>query len=595
MREFGAGREERPLNQVIAAPSVLGGTPWWVLREMRLREAVRRIGDKSTITVLQPFAVVDNDIPGVDLRFANHTFFDDENAEADIYLSQGYGQDIAPLWNVVKTGRAGVAGCWFWDNHHLLTDTMHAAMLADVNFCAHGFASHYVANELGQYGGLVPLCPIFWTNSMATSVLKEMEGGPRSNRLYGGYNSYLQWPERNSFLRACMEVIPENAIEIYPYGTLPQDHRYYALSREAKLREWCSHKTALCVSFGVNTTMRMFESLLGGQIPIVVGDIHDLDAIIPPADQMALPLIRVVEPDPRAVRQAYEHAIECFDADGEIGARRRSEYVLQRHMPRNRLLQMIDRIRNLEFPSESWQAAEQEARAMTPGEREDVNRMSLHISGETSQSYEETLDAFYSNPVKQLKDGMTRSITFDCSLLRDQGRTIYDLMRAIRPANSLEIGLAWGGSAIHILSALRDNGAGHHTALDPMQASWSDIGVSEPERLGLGSYLTCLYERSDVGLPRMIAGGRRFQFIFIDGDHRFDGVFVDFHFCQQLLDVGGVLMFDDANALSVGRTLSFIDTNMPNLTRLDVPTFGRLATYRKTDEDRRELGHEFPF
>ena len=216
-------------------------------------------------------------------------------------------------------------------------------------------------------------------------------------------------------------------------------------------------------------------------------------------------------------------------------------------------------------------------------------------NSEDDKRYKEVVAAFYKETVKTLQDGTQREIGYGCSVLAEQGQLLYDLARDLKPQNSLEVGLAWGGSAIHILCALEANGTGHHTALDPFQSSWSDIGVSEPTRLGLGDYLTCFYERSDVAMPRFIQEGRRFQFIFIDGDHRFDAAFVDFHFAQRLLDVGGILAFDDAQAMSVARTVSFVDTNMPNMKRMDVPTFGRFAVFRKEDEDRRLTGDEHPF
>ena len=71
--------------------------------------------------------------------------------------------------------------------------------------------------------------------------------------------------------------------------------------------------------------------------------------IIPPWDQEKLPLIRVRTLDPAAVREAYAVALERFDADGEEGVQRRSSYILENHMPRNRIIQMVDHIRNLDI------------------------------------------------------------------------------------------------------------------------------------------------------------------------------------------------------------------------------------------------------
>lgn len=331
------------------APQPASERPWWLVRQERFRAGVAALRDKEVITVTQPFAPIDNDIPGVNVLFANQNYFiEDPTRTADIYFSQGYSPDIPPLWDVVRSGRAGVTACWFWDNHHLIASTMRAAMLADISFCAHSFASHYVGNELGRYGGFVPLCSPFWSNSVARKVLDEVAGKPRADALYGGYNSYKEWPERDVFLRQVMEAIPNNVIKMWPHGMPGDQHPYYSLPAEEKLKDWCSHKVALCVSFGVNTTMRIFDALLAGQIPLVVGDVHDLDMIISPADQATLPVMRIRSLDAGAVREHYAKALQLFDSEGEAGIRRRSEFILAHHMPRNRVIQMVEAIRALD-------------------------------------------------------------------------------------------------------------------------------------------------------------------------------------------------------------------------------------------------------
>ena len=226
---------------------------------------------------------------------------------------------------------------------------MRAAMLVDVSFCAHGFAADYILNELGQFGGLVPLCPVFWSNSVANRLINESSGQPRRDELYGGYNSYPGLDERDAFIAACKEAVPSNAIVIHRGGDGWEGHPYYSLTEDDRLRQRLNYKVSLCISFGRNMTIRMFDSLLSGQIPIVVGDIYDLDGVIPPSLQAELPLIRVRTLDPLAVRDAYTVALERFDAEGQAGVRRRSDYVLNNHMLRNRIIQMVDAVRDLDI------------------------------------------------------------------------------------------------------------------------------------------------------------------------------------------------------------------------------------------------------
>lgn len=209
--------------------------------------------------------------------------------------------------------------------------------------------------------------------------------------------------------------------------------------------------------------------------------------------------------------------------------------------------------------------------------------------------YRQKIDDYYNTTAKIIDDkGGIREIGYACSVLRDQGSFLYDIVREVQPKQSLEIGLAWGGSAIHILCALEANKSGQHTAIDPLQKGWSDIGVREPARLGLGHLIECLYEKSETVLPRFLVEGKTFQFIFIDGDHRFDAVMNDFFYSQKLLEVGGILVFDDAGGHAIDMVTRFVDKNMTNM-ELYFSPYNRFATYKKTGEDTREIGYAVPF
>ena len=218
---------------------------------------------------------------------------------------------------------------------------------------------------------------------------------------------------------------------------------------------------------------------------------------------------------------------------------------------------------------------------------------SLH--DELENEYADIVESFYGQTSKIIDDtGSVKDIEFSCSVLAGQGRFLYDLVRKVKPSRSLEIGLAWGGSTIHILCGLKANGGGHHIAIDPFQDGWSNIGVRETARLGLGHLLECRREKSETVLPRLLAEEHAVQFAFIDGDHRFDAVMNDFFYIQKLLEIGGVLVFDDAAGYSIGTVTSFIDSNMRNLERIPAP-HRRFAAYRKVDKDRREIGYSAPF
>jgi hypothetical protein len=63
-------------------------------------------------------------------------------------------------------------------------------------------------------------------------------------------------------------------------------------------------------------------------------------------------------------------------------------------------------------------------------------------------------------------------------------------------------------------------------------------------------------------LPRLIADGARFDFAFVDGNHQFDGVFVDLFYLGRLVEPGGVVFLDDYQLPGVRRAVAFYVSNL---------------------------------
>jgi cephalosporin hydroxylase len=60
-------------------------------------------------------------------------------------------------------------------------------------------------------------------------------------------------------------------------------------------------------------------------------------------------------------------------------------------------------------------------------------------------------------------------------------------------------------------------------------------------------------EESQIALPRFLGEARRFHLAFVDGNHRFDGVFVDLVFLGRLVRAGGIVFVDDYQLPALGR------------------------------------------
>lgn len=69
-------------------------------------------------------------------------------------------------------------------------------------------------------------------------------------------------------------------------------------------------------------------------------------------------------------------------------------------------------------------------------------------------------------------------------------------------------------------------------------------------------------EESQVLLPRLLAEGRVFDLVFIDGNHRFEGVFLDLIYSGRLLKEEGIVFVDDVQLPAVQRAVNFCVSNL---------------------------------
>jgi len=134
-----------------------------------------------------------------------------------------------------------------------------------------------------------------------------------------------------------------------------------------------------------------------------------------------------------------------------------------------------------------------------------------------------------------------------------------------RAVETIEIGLAFGISALRICEGLiiSGNPDARHVVVDPFQArSFAGRGLRALDEAGVISLVEFHAELSQIALPAFLREGRRFDFGFVDGNHRFDSVFVDLFYLGRLLRRGAVIFVDDYDLPGIRRAVSFYVTNL---------------------------------
>jgi predicted O-methyltransferase YrrM len=161
------------------------------------------------------------------------------------------------------------------------------------------------------------------------------------------------------------------------------------------------------------------------------------------------------------------------------------------------------------------------------------------------------------------RSGRTRKVSAVSSL--NNLVVLRNLFTRLQPKRTLEIGCAFGASAMLFTACHREAGhppSAQHTAIDPFQASvWDECGLMALEHEGLRDYLDFRPDFSSAALPKLVAEGRTYDVIYIDGSHLFEDVFVDFYFAAQLLNKDGIVLFDDSADPHVKKVLHFIRSN----------------------------------
>jgi predicted O-methyltransferase YrrM len=141
-------------------------------------------------------------------------------------------------------------------------------------------------------------------------------------------------------------------------------------------------------------------------------------------------------------------------------------------------------------------------------------------------------------------------------------RTLYHVIKNLRPTTALEVGMAFGASSLSILTAMDETGSGRLLSIDPAQMTdWHGVGVESVRRAGLAHRHELVAQADYLALPRLLEQGLQIDFAYIDGWHTFDYVLLDFFYLDKMLRRDGIVAFNDCGWRAVHRALGFVQSH----------------------------------
>ena len=168
----------------------------------------------------------------------------------------------------------------------------------------------------------------------------------------------------------------------------------------------------------------------------------------------------------------------------------------------------------------------------------------------------------------------------------EEAEFIYNLLSEKSISRTLETGFAYAKSASHVIAATQSK----HIVCDPFQKNYQHLGLENIKRLNQEHLLEFHDDYSHNVLPKLLRESERFEFIFIDGDHKFDGELIDFYYADLLLEENGYILLHDTWMRSTRMLMSFIKRNRKDY-KLIPSGLRTLALYQKIGKDERNGMH----
>lgn len=164
---------------------------------------------------------------------------------------------------------------WFWDNHHNYGDNATVARELDVCVPAHHHGSGFLAHANPRTTHPLPLCCAQWSLSTLDKLQAKKPLGEKCSPTISG--RFTEWFNPNSVWD--VGTRRRDLVRTYGKGLLSEhvqlqleeseNYAYFSLTDEERFADWCQHRFSLCLPVRSDLSLRFFDAIVAGQLPIV--------------------------------------------------------------------------------------------------------------------------------------------------------------------------------------------------------------------------------------------------------------------------------------------------------------------------------------
>ncbi|MFN7938827.1 MAG: class I SAM-dependent methyltransferase [Bryobacteraceae bacterium] len=228
--------------------------------------------------------------------------------------------------------------------------------------------------------------------------------------------------------------------------------------------------------------------------------------------------------------------------------------------------------------------------------RSAVTEQPVGLLERLGKPYAPTLVSLYRQEPQLGVDGAKYTPKLGDGVVVEEGLFLHDLARKINARNTLEVGFASGYSAVFLLAASQDRSGTTHTAIDPFETSdYHGVGIQLVKSVGMESRFRLMEEFSSLAIPQLAREKKKFDLIFIDGDHKFDSAFLDFTLADMVVENGGYILLHDRWMSSIQTMVRYIEKNRADYRAEFSDAVPNIAVFRKVSKDTRNWQHFVPF